>query len=549
MAGLCATLLLATSARMAIVWDEGDTIVRAEQAAGRLGWQPAAEPRTDKPHRTAHAEDGSPPPTVADWPYTTVHEGHPPLAGIVIALGTRLAPAWLDPLTRARFGPILLFSLAAAAMYYRLLGDYGVRAVGIMAVAALLTMPRMFAHAHYATLDGPVTACWLLAWAAFAPACRDLRWTPVFGLALGLALSAKFSGWLAIAPFAAWTVLYRDWRGLRALAVGVPIAVALFVLVNPPLWDQPLAGLRTFFELNLHRADRPGLNVTTWFFGHMYDLDHPLPWYNSLVWTAITVTPIVLLLGMVGIVASVRRWRTDRASMLLVLNWATLVVVRALPNAPPHDAERLILPSFAFFAALVGVGIGRGLYRDTLLEPRKIPAQGWAKVAMVIALAAASFDTVGYFPYELSYYSRLVGGLRGATALGLEPTYYWDALDDETLAWLAEHTASDEKVAFQAAPPRNLVLLKRWGRLERLPDEPGRFRWYVVQRRPSAWQPADRWLIEHEQPVYQRTLAGVPLLEVYDYRQHERAVQATHRDEQPVEVFNGLRHRTDAMPK
>ena len=487
-----------------MVWDEGDTIQRAA-------------------HVAALDADA--------WPYTTVREGHPPLAGFLIAMGSRFAPPWFDPLTRARFGPILLFSLAAGAMFYRLERDYRVPAVSIMAVAVLVTMPRVFAHAHYATLDGPLTACWVIAWAAFSPAARDWKWIAPFGLALGLALSAKFTGWLVVVPLAAWTLLYRDRGAARAIAIGVPIALAVFVAANPPLWEHPLAGLRTFFDLNLHRAERPEHNITTWFFGRMYDLHHPLPWYNTLVWTVVTVTPIVVLLGAVGVVASLRRWRSDQASMLLVLNWATLLVVRALPLAPPHDAERLILPSFAFFAALVGVGIGRGLYRDTLLLPEKIPAQGWAKVAMAIALAAATWDTFSYFPHNLSYYSRIVGGLRGAVALGLEPTYYWDALDREALKWLEEHTDRDEKVAFAAGPRDNLALLKRWGMLARLPGEPGRFRWYVIQRRPSAWQPVDRRLIEQEQPAYQRTLGSVPLLDVYAFEKYEKAAATTAREE------------------
>jgi hypothetical protein len=67
-------------------------------------------------------------------------------------------------------------------------------------------------------------------------------------------------------------------------------------------------------------------------------------------------------------------------------------------------------------------------------------------------------------------------------------------------------------------------LLKRWGLLARLPSEPGQFRWYVLQRRPSAQQPADLWLIEHARPAYQRTFLGVPLVEVYGYADYERAV-------------------------
>jgi Dolichyl-phosphate-mannose-protein mannosyltransferase len=513
---LGAALLLATSGPLPIVWDEGDTIARAESIA-LLARQPQAD---GLPGYVALLRNE------ANWPYTTRREGHPPLAGIVIALGNELAPSWLDPLTRFRLGPIVLFSLSVGVMFYRLQRDYRAWPLALVAVAVLFAMPRLFAHAHFATLDGTLTACWLLAWAAFAPACRDWRWIALFGLALGLTLSAKFTGWLAPLPFAVWAAVYRDRGALRALALGLPIAICVFVALNPPLWGHPIDGLRAFFDLNLHR-NRIGLNISTQFFGRMYNLDHPLPWYNTLVWTAITVSPLCLLFGCLGMVATLRRWRSDRLSMLLVFQWATLVIVRALPFSPPHDADRLFLPSFAFFAALVGVGAGRALYRDSLLKSDRIIAQGWAKVAIVLMLAAATFDAASYYPHGLSYYNRLIGGLRGATALGMEPTYYWDSLDRETLDWLADHTGRDEKIFFAAYPPQNLKLLKRWGQLERLPTEQGTFRWYVLQRRPSAYGPADRWLIENARPAFQRTFAGVPLLDVYSYDQYERSKRAT----------------------
>ena len=504
-ASLCYfALLLFSSAWLPIVWDEGDTIARAELLASGDWGTP------DQP-----------------WPYTTVREGHPPLSGWLIAGGLKIAPRWLSPLTQARFGPMLLFALAAGAMFYRLERDYGVWQIGVMAMAVLITMPRLFAHAHFATLDGPLTACWVLAWATFAPACRDWRSAPLFGVALGLTLTAKFTGWLAPLPFLAWALLYRRTDALRALAIGLPVALAVFVTFNPPLWHDLSDGMRTFFALNLERASRPGHNISTQFFGQMYNLDHSLPWYNTLVWTAITISPMSLLFGGVGIVSTVRRWRTDPISMLLVLQWATLIVVRAFPGTPPHDAERLILPSFAFFAALAGVGIGRSLYRESLLLPDKIIAQGWAKVGMMIAVTASTFDALGYFPHNLSYYNRLTGGVRGATALGMEPTYYWDSLDQQVLTWLDEHTGPTEKVAFGSAPPRNLELLHRWGLLKKLPGDEGTFRWYVIQRRPSGYRPQDAWLIEHATPAFERSVKGVPLLEVYAYEDFERATEAT----------------------
>ncbi len=140
------------------------------------------------------------------------------------------------------------------------------------------------------------------------------------------------------------------------LAAGLAVAVATFFFLNPPLWQHPIEGLATFFRLNFDRAAQPGLNISTQFFGRMYNLDHSLPWYNTLVWTAVTVPVGILLLGLIGVAAVIRHWRDDSAGMLLLANWLVLLVVRALPGTPPHDAERLILPSFAFLAALAGVG-------------------------------------------------------------------------------------------------------------------------------------------------------------------------------------------------
>ncbi|HEY2893656.1 MAG TPA: glycosyltransferase family 39 protein, partial [Pirellulales bacterium] len=214
-------LLLATSPWLALVWDEGDTIARAEVLASDFSGGESLAAKLDA--------------LKADWPYTTVREGHPPLAGYLIALGRALAPAWLGPITALRLGPITFFALAIGAMFYRLARDYSLWSVSLIAVAALLTMPRVFAHAHYATLDGPLTAAWLLSWAAFLPATRRWACVPLLGLMLGLAFSAKLTGWLAPLPLLAWGVLYRDRRALAAVCFSLPIAVAVFVALNPPL--------------------------------------------------------------------------------------------------------------------------------------------------------------------------------------------------------------------------------------------------------------------------------------------------------------------------
>ena len=492
----CGVLLAVTSPGLPMAWDEGNAILRAEAL------------------------------TQGKWLYTTQIEGHPALYGIVIAAGRAVSAAWLSPLQSARLGPIALFSLAAGAMFYRLARERSLPAA-VAGVAALVTLPRLFAHAHFASIDGPLTSCWILAWATFAAARTSRRGAVLWGVALGATLSAKATGWIAPIPFLLVTAAYRDRAGMKALGVGLPVAMLAFFVLNPPLWHEPIAGSMRFFELNLHRADQPGLNISTWFLGRMYNLDFPLPWYNTLFWTAVVVPSGTLVLAVVGLGGTSRRWRSARWEMLIVANWAILLVVRALPGAPPHDGVRLFLPSLAFLAALAGLGCDDLIgYVARRWPDRRRPVR-IAGAAVLLVLLVNTVELVRYGPQWLSHYNRLIGGLPGATAAGMEPTYYWDALDASVLDWLHAHTKPDEKVWFAAGSFENLVLMQRWGLLRReiSTDRPGTYRWYVIQHRPSAWPPVDRRLFLDGEAAYSKRLLGVPLVKVFAFEDYIEAVR------------------------
>ena len=553
----CGGMLVATSGELPMTWDEGNAIRRAE---GIQHWAERWLTLGDEP--------GEPGPlgSVAideDWHYTTRIEGHPAFYGIVMALGRGLSAPFLSPLDSWRLGPMLLFGLAAGAMFWRMAREYS-PAAGLAAAAALMLLPRMFAHAHTASFDGPLVACWILAWATFAPARENWRMGMVWGIALGLTLGAKATGWIAPLPFVAWTLVYLDRRAAKALAMGIPVALVTFWIVNPPLWHEPVRSLWTFFSLNL---DRSQFNISTQFLGQMYNLDRPLPWYNTLLWTGVTVPVGVLFLAGVGLIRVLRRCRREPLGTLLVANWLVLMIVRALPGTPPHDGVRLFLPSFAFLAALAGVGVvgllsaamsprlghsaGRlkegatagvsGSVAQTAASPSSPWAAGryWATVAGVLMIYLVTAGNLRWYaPQWLSYYNLAIGGLPGATALGMEPTYYWDGLDETVLDWLRQHAGPGEKVRFGAASTENLALMREWGvlQVEYRAGAPGEFRWYVLQHRPSGLQPADLWMIENRQAVFQKTIRSggwgpwrldVPLVEVYPYADFLEAREAT----------------------
>ena len=560
----CFGLLAATSPMLPMAWDEGNAIHRAE---GIQHWLGRFGESGTEPFSKQAIHD--------DWRYSTQVEGHPAFYGTVIALGELLTRRWLAPLQSARVGPMALFAVAVAASTYRL-WRMASPVAGIAGAAAIVTLPRLFAHAHFASFDGPLTSCWLLAWATFEPATRNARWSVVWGIALGATMSSKFTGWFAPLPFVLWVAAFGDRRAARALTIGVAVAMAAFWAFNPPLWHRPLAGLDMFLDLNLGRAERAALNIPTTYFGVRYDARAPLPWHNTLVWTAITVPIGTLALFLLGLGGALKRWRARPQLLLVACNWAILLIVRATRWAPPHDAERLFLPSFAFLGLMAGVGAevvwawasnGRRWLRFKRIADPDADALGiLSKVAptlrgahlhagreataglrhgvpelrwlgrgfVVAALAGAALSTAWYAPQWLSYYNLVIGGLRGADAAGMEATYYWDGLDAEVLDWLDEQTADDEKIAFASPAWENLQLLRQWGTLRRscLPHEAGRHRWYVVQRRASLWSDADRRPVERERAAFRKTVRAwgwgpwrldVPIIEVFSYDQYLRA--------------------------
>ncbi len=500
-------ILLATSDPLPLTWDEGESIDRADKILSGLA--------------------------PADWPFTVCNEGHPAGYGMTIALGKRIAPPFLSPKTSWRFGPMLLMAIALGAAHYRLARRYD-GTTGLFAVAAILLLPRVFAQAHIAACDGPLTAAWLLSWSALDAARDSRKGAVLLGATLALTAAMKFTGLLAAIPIllALWlgneehgTRFRRVQNVVQNTAIVVSVAFCIFLALNPPLWEHPFSGLRTYVELNTHRREH--FNITTVFLGRMYDLDHPLPWYNTLFWTAITVPVGLLILFGVGL----HDCRKRRCGGSILLNMIALLLIRALPFAPPHDGVRLFLPAFPFLAIIAGRGAAvlcgfhgppapppaagtNGTNRNGLSTHWKNRLFG-VTVAGMIYLGAV-WNLYAYSPQWLSYYNAAIGGLPGAVRAGMEPTYWWDGLDRETLKWINDNAPEGTKVRFSAFSKKTIRLYQRWGDLTvpvAGPGEPAGF--YVLQRRPSAEFPHDKELIENAVPVYTKRLFGVPLIEIH----------------------------------
>ena len=551
-------LMIATGPRLAIVWDEGHVLGRENRI--RLWFRALADPprfasswRPPAPIEELVPDPNVRPPRADEidsrskllsaralrwfWPFAREEpHGHPPFYAIVGMAGDILAPSWAE-LPRARLGPMIVFSLTAGALY----GSFSRRRgpwPAMAASGAWVFQPNLFALGHYAGYDAILASLWVGAILAFARAAEPegkgprWPWMILFGVLCGWAADTKLTGWFLPVPFLIWTAVARSRRGTVALIVGGMVATVTLYTFNPAWWADPIAGLVRFFHSNLSRAET--IPIPVLFLGRVYKTPaESLPWYNTLVWTGM-VTPVgFLVLAM----ASLGRWwkstqslasggrvgtarletsSSDPLPLLCLLNWAFLLLLRALPHTPGHDGVRQFLPAFGCLAMMAGVGAAWVVARFGR----------WGKMLVGAALVEGMASVALIMPVPLSYFSPIVGGLPGATRLGMEPTYFWDALSADALDRLDGATPRGRTVAF-ATFPMSWIYLRSTGaiRFGLSPIDRGRPAWYVVQNRPGAFRPADRELVRRfgSRHVLVEKF-GVPLIWAFPFEEFEKAM-------------------------
>lgn len=515
-------LFSATSSRLPPTWDEGEAAQRATEIV-----------RWSRLDGTRFSQDE----LIRTWKGTVSAEGHPQFPMILIVLGRMFASTGLPSVESVRCGPILFFSFVLGVVWYRMKTEFG-RTAAFFGIASILLIPRLFAHAQIAAWDSALTASWLLAWAVFPAALNRRRGAILFGICLGLTFSSKFSGFAAVLPFAVWIILRtlsdrtffekNRIEILKRVGLAAVGSLLVFYLLNPPIWWNPIDGFAMFFQLNTHRE----FNVAILFLGTMYDLYHSLPWYNTIFWTAITVPIGLAILFVFGAIFLLRNPSKRWAGLLIFLNFSTLLIVRSFPGTPVHDGVRLFVPAFPFLALLAGIGAAESW--NLSFKNDSVRKKTAVRVAVSAVYTTCLFNMIWYAPQWLSYYNVLIGGLPGAVRSGMEPTYYWDGLDDEVFDWIDANLKPDENLGFSIGSYRSFALSGRMNRpcFIASPETSVTemrsmgIRYYVLQRRPSAEFPRDIELIEQKTPAFVKTvrhggfgpwnLAGVPIIEIYD---------------------------------
>lgn len=445
---------------------------------------------------------------------------HPPLGRWLLGLSSEglqwaeLIALGKDPLippvyVRAgRVAPALCFAILVGLVTSTAGRRYGV-AGGVAGGFALAVMPRVFAHAHFGALDTFVALFWTLALLKTIKAADSRHPTRAMafaGLFWGLALLTKIHGWLLPPAVLVWLTLRLPIRkAVPAFAAWMVVGIVVFFVGWPWLWYDTAHRLPAYLKTGVQRA-----TILVRYFGTDY-ADRDVPWHYPWVYFAATLPMGLHVLGGLGVYYSMRDRRHDLFPLLLLATIAGFLVLFST-RVPVYDGERLFLVVFPLWAIVIGRGFG-ALWDD--LDGRR-----WLRRALVAATLLQSTGVVMIHPFGLSYYNTLVGGLKGAERMGLELTFWGDAVDRVLLDSLAKEAAEDAKAALAPTlvPEQGKVATTR--ALARrgigLADQNAirSSEWVVVSRREAYWTPEIRALVAGP-PRFLRMRDGVWLSGVW----------------------------------
>ena len=431
------------------------------------------------------------------------NEAHPPLGKYITGSGLLLFSSFLSPLTAIRLPVVIISSLLIVFLYFITSKFYG-REAGYFSAFALLLTPRVFGHMHLATLDIPLTFFFFLSVWAFYRGLSSVKWSVIFGVFAGLAISVKASGFFLFPALVIWALVFRKKEAWRNFAFSFILTPLVFFILWPRMWVNTSLHIKQFV---LNQVIR--LHIPVYYFGKAYIEGMRVPWHYPLFMTMFTLPFFLLLLSLLGIILLFKKSESKQNEALFIFPPLFFFFMVSLPRAPKYDGIRLFLPVFPFLMFFAGKGFLflKGRYRKShhlLLYSLLLPSL----VSLLLI-----------HPFYLSYYNSLIGGLKGAEKKGMELTYWGDTINRRVFAWINANASPGSTISFYPAGYRQVKLYSLLGFLRK--DLQGqdtinqKAEYVVLQMRKGLFNQKCWELIKYGSEVFSLQKDGVSLVKIY----------------------------------
>jgi hypothetical protein len=342
---------------------------------------------------------------------------------------------------------IILSGVCGVLVLYLFLREAAGRRIGAIAAIILALYPRFFGDMHNNMKDVPQAACFTLAvWMYWRLAnYRRVRDVIFAALAYAVAFNMKINTVFMPVVALAWSLFLILTKTGKRLAVSLPkitirallpflfyclLSLAFAITIWWPFWDDPwerLMYIPKFFSLNT-------VNIEVVYFGHWFCSSQNVPWHYPLGYL-LAVTPLgVTLVFLVGLAVLFHGVIKKQPLPSLLLFWFLVPLLRYFsPKTGVMDGIRHFQEVIYPLAAIAALGTDGIL---TLLSQTKSKIS-YSKLFIILGIGYLVFLNIKYHPYQISYFSELVGGIKGA--LGRFDIDYWGSSQKQAILWLNEN--------------------------------------------------------------------------------------------------------------
>ncbi len=193
------------------------------------------------------------------------------------------------------------------------------------------------------------------------------------------------------------------------------MGMAVFVLLWPAMWVAPIQTLQRMLEKILFYSRSGGTSLNVFFAGEIYTHVRPSVTFYPITFLWRT-TPVILLGLLAAFIGA--RWpfgltarKAVRGAMLGLALFAALYTIYI--TIPARVFDRYLHPVYAPLDLLAGIGLVGVIARLGSLNIQAVKRYG-AVIGLVLLVAFQLGSALSVYPYYISYYNPLLGGLQKA---------------------------------------------------------------------------------------------------------------------------------------
>lgn len=442
----------------------------------------------------------------------------PALSKFALGLSQRLFADVFGEFYSMRVAPATAYALALVLIY--LIGfNVGGRIVALASMGLYGLMPRVFGHAHIAATESLANFTILLTTWLFLKSIDSNRtlWAILCAIAGGLALATRINCLLMFPVLIIVGYVYWHERAIKPLFYLIIVSPLVMILASPWFWHNTiLRVLEYFIFFATHKS------TAVFYLGVKYVPGGPLvPWHYPWVISAITLPEVSLLFIVLGLIISLFSLHREKVALILAMALVSLIIV-TLPGSPKYDGERLFLPAFPFLAILGGCGLFHvSKFLGELVTAKPSTAHRFIKyfatILIIFVFGNGLWTTIDYYPFHLSYFNSLIGGLSGANQAGMEVTYWGEAVNKDVINYLNENLPPGAKLKLLALHDKVFELLQRENilRADIQLNTPPPYDYHLLLVRKGFFARPERYLYEYWRPMKVFLFKRTPLVVLY----------------------------------